>query len=73
MTLDELEQVASTMVKHGLTRVLIDGVTIERPRPLQQVAAAKEAPPLEDDFETLRKMSPDKQDAALMLRNLGRP
>ena len=70
MTLEELEQVASTMVKHGLTRVLIDGVTIERPL---QVAAAKEAPPPEDDFETLRKMSSDKQDAALMLRNLGRP
>lgn len=50
------------MVDNGLTRIVCDGVTIERPLP---PPPAPRGAPLQSDFDAFRQMSEDKRDAIM--------
>jgi hypothetical protein len=64
-SVDEIRACVEIMVKYDVTELTIGSVHIKRP--------AKEAPKqtFENMLDQVTKMSPDKQDATLMLGRLG--
>jgi len=76
----DLAKYAEVMVRFGIGRLVVDGVTIERPamapmpdhdekKPDDEATAGDDA----DELTKIQLMSPDAQDARLMLGPTRRP
>jgi hypothetical protein len=71
LTAAELEGIAKVMAKCGLTRVRIDGCTIERPR-TDEPTTRRDGDPIVEGFARFANMSLDAQAAELeRLRRMG--
>jgi hypothetical protein len=69
MTTTDVAALVEIMVRAGCTRIICDGVTIERPLPPPKDTRAEM---VKNDLDRIMAMPEDKRDAALMLRKLGR-
>ncbi len=63
---------AQLMATLGVTRLVVDDITLERPLPMPE---AREADPIVDEreraFAEIQKMSPEAQEHALRMRRMG--